>query len=274
MFILCIILFFIPFSVSAEIFHWTDSNGTKHFSDKPQQNSQLLLSSKIRYQFHRLKKVYDGDTILLTNGEKIRLLGIDTPEVEYRNSLPQAGGEQAKRWLIEKLANKKIRLLMDLEKKDKYGRLLAHIFTKNKEHINLELVKKGLASVNIHPPNLKFSEDLLKAQQQAEINKLGIWQYEEYQPKQLDQVNKTNYKGWQRIIAQIKSVHHTERYSYLKLSDIFSLKIAQKSIKLFPKLENYIGKKVEVRGWINRNKDRYIMFIRHPSCLILETVIT
>lgn len=272
MFVLCIILFFIPCLVSAEIYDWTDANGTKHFSDKSQQNSQLL-SSKLSYRFHWLKKVYDGDTILLANGKKVRLSGINAQEVKYRNKPAQVGGEEAKRWLIEKLANKKIRLLMDLEKQDKYGRLLAHIFTEDKEHINLELVKKGLASVSIYPPNLKFSEDLLKAQQQAERNKLGIWKYEKYKPKQLNQINQTNYKGWQRIIGQIKSVHHTERYSYLQLSDIFSLKIARKSIKLFPKLENYIGKKVEVRGWINTYKNRYIMFIRHPSCLILETVI-
>lgn len=260
------LLFFISFSSQAEIYQWLDANGNKHFSDKAHPNAQTLEVNP-GYTYHHVKKVYDGDTILLANGKKVRFLGINTPEVEGRYKTAQAGGEEAKRWLERKLKNKKVRLLKDVEKQDKYGRLLAHVFTENKQHINLELVKRGLASVNIHPPNLKFTHELLKAEQQAEEARLGIWSYQEYAPKQVNQIKQVRYKGWQRVVGQIINIRHTRKYSYLNFSDTFGLKIERKSRDLFPELKNYFGKKLEVRGWINKHKNRHSMFIRHPAQL-------
>jgi endonuclease YncB( thermonuclease family) len=265
---LCLIFLLIiaPFSVQAEIYQWSDTKGNKHFSDKPHQDAQTLHISP-GYTYHYVKKVYDGDTILLANGNKVRLLGINTPEVEGRNKTAQAGGEQAKRWLQKKLQNKKVRLLKDVEKNDKYGRLLAHIFTEDKQHINLELVKNGLASVNIHPPNLKYTDQLLKAELLAEQQRLGIWNYKEYEPKQANQIKQTRFQGWQRVVGQIINIRHNHKYSYLNFSDTFGLKIERSSSDLFPELESYVGKKLEARGWINKHKNRYSMFIRHPSQL-------
>ena len=261
-----LLLFIVSFSTQAEIYQWFDAKGNKHFSDRPHQDAQTLQINP-GYTFYYVKKVYDGDTVLLANGNKIRLLGINTPEVEGRYKTAQAGGEEAKRWLQKKLQNKKVRLLKDVEKKDKYGRLLAHIFTEDKQHINLELVKAGLASVNIHPPNLKFTDQLLKAEQQAELARLGIWNYKEYAPKQSNQIKQARFKGWQRVVGQINNIRHGRKYSYLNFSDTFALKIERKFMGLFPELESYVGKKLEARGWINKHKNRYSMFIRHPAQL-------
>jgi endonuclease YncB( thermonuclease family) len=261
-----LLLLCFSFSVQAEIFQWIDAKGNKHFSDRVQQGAELLQVNP-GYSYYQVKKVYDGDTVLLSNNKKIRLLGINTPEVEGRHKSAQVGGEEAKQWLLIKLKNHKVRLETDIEKQDKYGRFLAHIFTEDKQHINLQLVRKGLASVNIHPPNLKFSNALLQAQQQAEIDSIGIWSYSEYLPKQVIKIKHSSYKGWQRIIGRIESIRHTRKYSYLNLSETFALKIEQKSLPLFPDLSSYVGKQVEVRGWINKNKNHYSMFIRHPSAI-------
>ncbi|MCK5479124.1 MAG: thermonuclease family protein [Methylococcales bacterium] len=263
-----LLLLFAPFSTQAEIFLWVDDNGDKHYSDLPHPNAQTLQVDP-GYTYHKIKKVYDGDTILLDNGKKVRFLGINTPEVEGRNKSAQRGGEEAKTWLLDKLKNNKIRLEHDVEKQDKYSRLLAHVFTEDKEHINLELVKKGLASVTIHPPNLKYTDALLAAQQQAEQIRLGIWSYKEYKPRQVSQIKNVRFKGWQRVMGRIKNLRHTRKYSYLNFSDTFALKIERKSSELFAKLESYVGKKVEARGWINKNKNRYNMLIRHPSAIII-----
>jgi endonuclease YncB( thermonuclease family) len=254
-------------SVQAEIFLWLDENGNKHFSDKPHHDAEVM-QLKADHTFYQVKKVYDGDTVLLRNGKKVRFLGVNTPETEGRNKSAQAGGEEAKRWLEKQLKNKKIRLELDAEKKDRYGRLLAYIFTEDKAHINLELVKRGLATVSIYPPNLKYTQALLAAQGNAEQAKKGIWQYSEYAPKAADQIKTGSYKGWQRVIGVISNIHNTGKYSYLNLTDQFSLKIDKKALSLFPDLDRYIGKKVEVRGWINKNKKRYSMIIRHPSAIL------
>ncbi len=265
--LLLLLLLFAPLSAQADIFQWKDSKGNTHYSDQPHQGAKALQINP-GYGFVQVKKVYDGDTILLSNGNKVRLLGINTPEVEGRYKLAEAGGEAAKKWLKNTLLNQKVRLEKDVEKHDKYSRLLAHIFTANKQHINLELVKNGLASVNIHPPNLKYSDELLQAQQQAEIAHLGIWNQREYAPKQFNEINRSNYKGWHRIKGRVKAITQTRKYIRLALSDSFSLKISKQSLDLFSDLDSYLDTQIEVRGWINKQKKRYTMFIRHPSQII------
>ena len=262
-----LLTFFIP--AYAAVFQWTDAEGKRYFSDKPHQGAKVFQLDK-NFTYHKVKKVYDGDTVLLTNGKKIRFLGINTPEVEGRNKSEQAGGEEAKRWLIQRLRNRKVRLDVDVEKKDKYGRLLAHIFTEDKQHINLELVQQGLASVSIYPPNLKYTQQLLKAEQQAEQNQLGIWRYQQYVPKQVEEIKQGRFKGWQRVVGKVSDIHHTRKNSYLKLSNNFSIKINKKALIFFPELEKYEGKEIEVRGWINKYKGNYNLLVRHPSAIKIK----
>jgi len=261
LFLLCF-----SFVAQAEVFQWVDDRGEYHFSDKPHQGAKKFQLDAA-YSYYRVKKVYDGDTILLSSGIKVRFLGINTPEVEGRNKSAQAGGEIAKKWLQAKLKNTKVRLEKDVEKKDKYGRTLAHIFTEDKQHINLQLVEQGLASVNIYPPNLKYVDVLIKAEYKAELSQLGIWQYQEYKTKQAKDIVRGDFKGWQRVVGKIKNIHQTRKNSYLVFSDSFSLQIKNKALKLFPKLKSYTGKKVEVRGWISKRKKHYSMFVRHPSAI-------
>lgn len=266
MFNLIFLVILFSFSAQAEIFQWLDGNGHKHFSDRPHQGAKTLQVNA-GYTYYQVKKVYDGDTVLLTDGTKVRFLGINTPEVEGRYKSAQAGGDEAKRWLAARLKNKKIRLETDVKKQDKYGRLLAHVFTEDKSYINLELVKSGMATVIIHPPNLKYTDDLLAAQQQAEQQQAGVWSRKEYASQQLDQIKQSGFNRWQRVTGRIKNVHHTRKYSYLNLSDKFALKIERKYSGLFPELNSYVGQQVEARGWINRHNNRYSMFIRHPSAI-------
>jgi len=263
---LLIVLLILPFSTVAEIFQWLDAEGQSHFSDKPQPGASLFQVDA-GYSFYQVKKIYDGDTILLSNGQKIRFLGVNTPEVEGRNKSLQAGGNEAKQWLEAQLKNTTVRLEKDVEKKDKYGRTLAHVFTQDKLHINLELVKQGFASVNIYPPNLKYVAALVAAEQQAEYKHLGIWGYQEYKLKPVADIKGGLFKGWQRVTGKVKNIRHTRKSIYLNFSDNFSLRILKKSLSYFPPLDSYQGKFVEVNGWINRRKGKYSMFIRHNSAI-------
>jgi micrococcal nuclease len=267
MYLLLVLLLLSPLPVQAEIFQWKDNYGKTHFSDLPHQGAKILHVDA-GHSYYSVKKVYDGDTVLLSNGNKIRFLGINTPEVEGRHKSAQAGGEDAKRWLLKVLKNKRIRLERDVEKKDKYKRLLAHIFTEDNLHINLELIKRGFGTVSIYPPNLKYTDILIKAQQHAEQDKLGIWQRTEYARKPANQLNRSNYKGWQRIVGEVKNIHHTKKNSYLKFSESFSLKVSKKYIALFPDLKNFKNKKIEVRGWITKQKNKFTLFVRHPSQIV------
>lgn len=138
----------------------------------------------------KVKRVVDGDTLVLENGDKVRLIGIDTPEMHESDKLDRdskKSGEDRRtiqelgkrsylfvRGLIE---GKQVSLEFDLERRDRYGRLLAYVFLKDKNQtfVNAEIVKAGYASLMTFPPNVKYADLFLKLYQEARVNKRGLW---------------------------------------------------------------------------------------------------
>ena len=255
--------------VCAEVYQWKDADGGKHFSDRNHDGAEVI-ALKPGYSYHNVKTVYDGDTVVLDDGRKVRLLGINTPEVQHRDKQADAGGDEAKQWLVKRLQNTKVRLQTDEELTDKYHRTLAHLFTENKVHINLELVKAGLAEVSIYPPNLLFSSELLAAQQQAEQARRGIWQRPEFAVRPVSSLTEEGHTGWVRLVGKVASVHNTRKSLYLQFSDKFEARIERQWLALFPDVDGYVGKTLEVRGWLNRNRGKFAMLIRHPSAIVVR----
>jgi len=264
--ILWVLLLCLPSWAGAEVYEWKDAKGSTHFSDRSVADAKVV-DIKPGYDFYRVKAVYDGDTVVLEDGRKIRLLGINTPEVQHRDKMADAGGEEAKRWLVNKLQNTKVRLETDVEKTDKYHRTLAHLFTEEKEHINLQLVEAGLAEASIYPPNLLYVDELVKAQDQAEQSKLGIWRRPEYAPMPVSSLTEAGHTGWTRLVGKVVNIRKTRKSVYLEFSDSFAARIESKWADLFPDVNGYLGKNVEVRGWLNKNRSKFSMLIRHPSAI-------
>ena len=123
----------------------------------------------------QVKKIYDGDTIgVVLDGrfEKIRLIGIDAPELDQR-----PWGRKAKEYLESLLAvaNSRISLEYDIEQRDKYGRILAYIWIQDGRMLNEEMLEKGFAVLFTFPPNVKYVDRLRAAQKKVRENKIGIW---------------------------------------------------------------------------------------------------
>lgn len=92
----------------------------------------------------RTKAVYDGDTILLKNGMKVRYLGIDAPEMGYETEDPPERMAPEARDLNRLLVgNRRVRLEFDEIREDRYGRALAYVFLEGGEMVNALLVRKG-----------------------------------------------------------------------------------------------------------------------------------
>lgn len=123
----------------------------------------------------RVEKIYDGDTIgVFISGhfEKIRLIGIDAPEMDQR-----PWGRKAKDCIKSLVADtdSRISLEYDIERRDKYGRILAYIWTQDRKMINEEMMKKGCAVLFTFPPNVRYAERFRAAQKKAREDKAGIW---------------------------------------------------------------------------------------------------
>ena len=130
--------------------------------------------------------VYDGDTvsvILKKRQEKIRLIGIDTPEIGQR-----PWGDKAKKYLETLLTSSewKVKMEFDVDKRDKYGRILAYLRTSDGKLINILMVENGYAMLFTFPPNVKYVNELRAAEREARERRLGIWSEQGIKEKPVD----------------------------------------------------------------------------------------
>jgi len=129
--------------------------------------------AKLQPETAIVSEVIDGDTVKLQNGETVRLLGINAPEKG------QPYYEESTNRLKQLIEGKEVILEKDVNDKDQYGRLLRYIFL-NDENINVKLVREGLATAYIIPPNIKYEAELKEAENEAKNSEINIWR----QPKQ------------------------------------------------------------------------------------------
>jgi micrococcal nuclease len=123
----------------------------------------------------KLVAVHDGDTLSVIVGrkkERVRLIGIDAPELAQR-----PWGGHAKRHLKDLLGytGTGLTLEFDVEKRDRYGRLLAYVRTGDNTLLNLEMVRDGYSVLYTSPPNVKYVDLLREGQRYARDKGLGIW---------------------------------------------------------------------------------------------------
>ena len=135
-----------------------------------------------------VKRAVDGDTLVLGNNQRVRLIGIDTPEMHESSKLnrdAQRSGEdvatikqlgrQAYEFTKELVEGKRVRLEFDVERFDKYKRMLAYVYLSDGTFVNAEIVKQGYASLMTIPPNVRYADLFLKLYRQARENQRGLW---------------------------------------------------------------------------------------------------
>lgn len=116
-------------------------------------------------------RVIDGDTIQISTGETLRYIGIDTPEISGKDECYAQEATQKNTLLV---LNKKVRLEKDKSQTDRYGRLLRYVYVDDLM-INYELVSQGYAFSKAYPPDTKYQQLFEQAQQQAKVQKVGVW---------------------------------------------------------------------------------------------------
>jgi micrococcal nuclease len=119
-------------------------------------------------------RIVDGDTIELTSGQKVRYIGINTPEsVDPRRPVQCFGKEAAEknRILVE---SKTVRLEKDVSETDKYGRLLRYVYVGD-QMVNELLVREGFAQIDTYPPDIKYVDKFKQDQILARSEGKGMW---------------------------------------------------------------------------------------------------
>ena len=146
------------------------------FSFRWKQSSQEVVSSGEEWAM--VARVIDGDTIELENGEKLRYIGINTPEsVDPRRKVECFGKESAafNKNLVE---GKRVRLEKDISERDKYGRLLRFVFLEDGTLVNEVLVREGYAHASPYTPDISRKDFFREAESDAKSNHRGLWSAE------------------------------------------------------------------------------------------------
>ena len=122
-------------------------------------------------------RVVDGDTIHVRLGdrvEKVRYIGVNTPEIHHPTKGREPGGDEALRVNEELVSGKRVRLELDVQSRDRYGRLLAYVWVGD-VMVNAELVRRGFAQVMTVPPNVRHQGLFLRLEREARTVGRGLW---------------------------------------------------------------------------------------------------
>jgi micrococcal nuclease len=122
-------------------------------------------------------KVTDGDTIHVryqARDERVRLIGVNTPEVDWYGGEAQCFGDEAGRYAQGRLIGATVRLVFDVDLRDRYERLLAYVYL-GSELFNLTLVQQGYARADPVPPDTRMASLFESAEAQARQAGRGLW---------------------------------------------------------------------------------------------------
>ncbi|GAB3484281.1 thermonuclease family protein [Marinomonas epiphytica] len=210
-------------------------------------------------------QVVDGDTLHLKDGRKIRLIGLNTPEIDYQEGHHQAFAIEAKVALTSN-AEQFVWLQLGPDKQDRYGRYLAYLFDEDRNLLASQLLSKGLGYRIAVPPNLSYQACLQHAEKQARDKQLGLWQsVPQWQPKAgfvigrltITEIIHTKSSWWLATNRNVRLNLPKSALDYWTAQDVFKLE----------------GLTLEARGWqYYRNSRRpdyqsWVLTIRHPNDL-------
>ncbi len=122
-----------------------------------------------------VKRVVDGDTIVLENGETVRYIGIDAPESVKPNAPMDCYGREAATRNRELVEGKLVRVERDVSERDRYGRKLYYVFLEDGTFVNATLVREGYAFARSYPPDVARQDELRVAEREAREAKRGLW---------------------------------------------------------------------------------------------------
>ena len=143
--------------------HWWDGR------DKPDAPESLAEGD------YRVERVVDGDTLLLKNKARIRLIGADTPETVKPNHPVEPWGPEATEFTKNFVRHGPVRLQFDLERKDRWGRYLAYVWVDD-EMLNEELIRAGRARARTKFRYSRSMKDRFRrAEAEARDARRGIW---------------------------------------------------------------------------------------------------
>jgi micrococcal nuclease len=225
-----------------------------------------------------IERVIDGDTVETAAGDSIRLLGVDTPEIDWENNNYEFYASEARDFTVKHLKDQNVVLEYDKERKDQYGRILAYIY-QDGQNFYQKLLQNGYATLMIVEPNDKYESEFKAAAAAARESRSGIWSQVLELEKSLPVISFEQaelFRG-QRVIVegQIVNTAVTDSVNYLNFSENYqetlSLVIFNRNLNKFDyqPAEYFLNKKIKVLGQIEFYQGSPQIIVDDPHDLLI-----
>jgi endonuclease YncB( thermonuclease family) len=196
-----------------------------------------------------VQRVVDGDTLRLTDGRNVRMIGLNTPELgkKGRSDEPFAVAARKRLEALVAASDSRVGLLPGKESKDRYGRTLAHLYGADGANLEAQMLAEGLSFLVAVAPNV----DLVNCQQAAERSArqagLGVWRQSPV--RKADQISAA---GFAVLGGRVSKVQRNRGGVWIELQDSVVLRVAPNLLTRFDvaSLERLKGAQIEARGWV------------------------
>ncbi|MFT6927793.1 MAG: micrococcal nuclease [Psychromonas sp.] len=234
--------------------------------------STSLLADCPEFSWHKtvtLKYINDGDTVTLDNGQLVRFIGINAPEIDHSNKSQSQPFALAAKRLLEKQMKigDKLHLIFDQTRFDKYGRLLAYVFSQTGGNLGLLQLKSGLARHWVIGHNDLFWRCFQDAERQARVTKKGLWA--DFRPLKAQGLSLKD-KGYQYIIGEITGIKHSNKGLQLTLDGKLQVNINRKTLSYFKTPDTQFGlhNSILLTGNLKWSKGQLQLSIYHPAQIL------
>lgn len=234
--------------------------------------STLLLADCPKFSWHKtvtLKYINDGDTITLDNGQLVRFIGINTPEIDHLNKSQSQPFALAAKSLLEKQVKigEKLHLVFDQTRLDRYGRLLAYVFTQTGTNLGLLQLRAGLARHWVIGTNDLFWQCFQDAERQARLTKKGAWA--DFSPLKAQGLSLKD-KGYQYIIGKVTEFRQSKNGLQFTLDGKLKVNINRKTLTYFKTPDTQFGlhNSILLTGNLKWFKGQLQLTIYHPAQIL------
>lgn len=225
----------------------------------------------------------NGDQ-LIVQGKRVKLIALEAPQIEKKQKFftaEQPMAKEAQTKLNKILANHDLQVGVEYDEAriDKFGRILAHLYVKDKlgnlKNVQQLMLQSGLALAAVEPPNLKHQKCYLEAEQFARFENLMLWDLAEKHPDQHYPIVASSEiyaedNGYRIVKGKILKVQKSST-NYILNMDTTGIRIRKEDWPQFDfnKLASLEGKEVEVRGFVFHYKGAMFITLKHPNAINL-----
>ena len=196
-----------------------------------------------------VQRVVDGDTLRLSDGRSVRMIGLNTPELgkKGRSDEPFAVAARQRLEALVAASDGRVGLWPGKESKDHYGRTLAHVYSVDGANLEAQMLAEGLGFQVAVAPNV----DLVDCQQAAEHSArqagLGLWRQ-----SPVLKAEQINTSGFAVLSGRVSKVQRNRGGVWIELQDSVVLRVAPNFLGQFDvaSLERLKGRQIEARGWV------------------------